>query len=106
VGLTPIAGEGVGDGVGVCDAGVRIWLIPGISESRRPNALEPLAPPESPDPAAASPVLPDAAIAEVAETDDVPTACAEVEVADDTAAKLLGCTVLVADWSPDIVVVG
>jgi hypothetical protein len=109
VGLTPIAGEGVGDGVGVGDAGVRIWLIPGISESRRPNALEPLALAESPDPTAASPVLPDVAMAEVAESDDDPTACTEVEEADDDiAAKLLGCTVLVVDWTPDddIVVAG
>jgi hypothetical protein len=48
-------------------------------------------------------------MAEVAETDDAPTACAEAEEADDDiAAKLLGCTVLVADWTPDadIVVVG
>jgi hypothetical protein len=100
VGLAPIAGD-VGD-----DGGVRSWLIPGISESRRPNAREPLALPESPDPTAARPVLPDVAMAEVAESDDAPTACAEVEEADDIAAKLLGWTVLVADWIPDIVVVG
>jgi hypothetical protein len=100
-------GAGVGDGVGVDDVGVMSWLIPGISESRRLNVLEPLALPdgdEPPDAAAVSPVPPDEVLLDIAEIDDEPTAYAEVEAADETVARLLCCVLLVVvDKAPDVV---
>ena len=94
----------MGDGVEVDDVGVISWLIPGISERSRPNALEPPVPPEEvepPDAAAVSPAPPDDVLVDGAEADDGPTAYAEVE-ADETAARLLCCVLLVADWISDV----
>ena len=99
-----MTGEAVEDGVEVDEVGVVIWLIPGISEMSRLNALDPLALPEEdelPDAAAVSPAPPDDVLVDVAEADDGPTAYAEVE-ADETAARLLCCVLLVADWISDV----
>lgn len=89
MGLAPMTGEAVEDGVGVGEVGVVIWLIPGISEMSRLNALDPLALPEEdelPDAAAVSPGPPDDVLVDVVEADDGP---AEAKAADETAARLL-----------------
>ena len=89
MGLAPMTGAGVGDGVGVDEVGVMSWFIPGISERSRPKALEPLPLPEEdgpPDAAAVSPGPPDDVLVDVVEADDGP---AEAKAADETAARLL-----------------
>jgi hypothetical protein len=82
------------------------WLIPGISEISLPNPLEALALPEEdepPDTAAVSPLPPVEVLVDVAETDDGPTAYAEVEETDAAGARLFCDVPLVADCTPDIV---
>jgi hypothetical protein len=87
----------VGDGVGVDEVGVMSWLIPGISESSRLNPLEPLAlDDELPDAAAVTPVTPDNKVLLEAEDEDDCTAVFPVmDAADDTAARLLCCVLLI-----------
>ena len=100
-----MTGAGVGDGVEVDDVGVISWLIPGISERSRPNALEPPVPPEEvepPDAAAVSPAPPDAVPLGVAVTDAGPTAYAELEEMDETGARLFCDAPLGADCIPDV----
>lgn len=103
VGLAPIAGEGVGDGVGVDDVGVMSWLIPGISESSRPNPLEPLAvEDEPPDAAAVSPVAPDTVLLDAEDKDDCTAVFPVMGAADETEARLLCCVLLVWVRDPEV----
>jgi hypothetical protein len=98
--LVPIAGGVVADGgVGVDEVGVMSWFIPGISERSRPKALEPLAvleEDEPPDAAAVSPVAPDnKVLLEVEDADDCTAAVPVMDAADETAATLLCCVLLI-----------
>lgn len=104
-GLVPIAGEGVGDGVGVDEVGVMSWLIPGISERSRLNPLEPLVLPEEESPGAAvSPVAPDKELLEVEDSGDCTTVFPVMDAADETVARLR-CGVPMV-WGRDSEVVG
>lgn len=103
VGLAPIAGEGVGDGVGVDEVGVMSWLIPGISESSRPNPLEALAvEDEPPDAAAVSPVVPDTVLLDAEDKDDCTAVFPVIGAADETEARLLCCVLLVWVRDPEV----
>ena len=98
-GLVPIAGDGDGCGAGdgevggAVDTGVMSWLIPGISESRRPKDLELLTPPDAiavPDAAAVSPLPPREVFAE----DRIPAVPAGLDGATDAAPRLPGTVAL------------
>ena len=93
-----MTGAGVGDGVGVDEVGVMSWLIPGISESSRPKALEPLAPLEEDDPpdaAAVSPVALDKVLFEAEDCDACTAVFPVIAAVDETAARLLCCVLLI-----------
>lgn len=103
LGLAPIAGGSVGDGAGVDEVGVMSWLIPGISESSRPNPLEPLAlEDEPPDAAAVSPVAPDTVLLEAEDRDACTAVFPVTGAADETEARLLCCVLLVWVRDPEV----
>lgn len=82
-------------GVGVVEVGVISWLIPGISERRRCNPLDPFALPEEEPPAAAvSPVDPDKVLFVAEDRDDCTAAFPAMDAVDETAVRLFCCILL------------
>lgn len=91
----PIAGP-------VC---VKIWFIPATSDRRRPKDREPLVvDAEDPPAAAVRPVAPDTVLLDAEDRDDCTTVFPVTGAADETAARLLCCVLLV--WVRDPKVAG
>lgn len=82
---------------------MKIWFIPATSDRRRPNDREPVVvDPEDPPTAAVSPVAPDTVLLDAEDKDDCTAVFPAMGAADETAARLLCCVLLVWVRDPEV----